>query len=58
MGVGRSVKQAGSEVAGTATGQVKEVAEEAGRQARDLLNETRGQVREQAVPGSRRQRRG
>lgn len=54
VGVGRSVKQAGSEVADTATGQVKEVAEEAGRQARDLLNETRGQVREQARAGQQK----
>ena len=52
--VGQSVKQAGSEVAGTATAQVKEVAEDAGRQARDLLNEAREQVREQARTGQQK----
>lgn len=53
-GVGRSVKQAGSEVAGAATGQVREVAEEAGRQARDLLDEAREQIRDQARSGQQK----
>jgi hypothetical protein len=53
-GVGQSVKQAGSEVAGAATGQVREVAEEAGRQARDLLDEARGQIRDQARSGQQK----
>ncbi|HEV7831304.1 MAG TPA: hypothetical protein VGP04_21185 [Pseudonocardiaceae bacterium] len=48
MGVGQSVKQAGGEVVGTTTEQARGVAEEAGRQARDLLNEARDQVRDQA----------
>jgi hypothetical protein len=54
MEVGQSVKQAGSEVAGTATAQVKEVAEDAGQQVRDLLNEAREQVREQARTGQQK----
>ena len=54
MEVGQSVKQAGSEVAGTATAQVKEVAQDASRQARDLLNEAREQAREQARIGQQK----
>jgi hypothetical protein len=54
MEVGQSVKQAGSEVAGTASDQVKEVAQDASRQARDLLNEAREQIREQARTGQQK----
>ncbi|MDQ4093465.1 MAG: hypothetical protein M3143_08705 [Actinomycetota bacterium] len=52
--MGQSVKQAGGEVAGTATDQVKKVAEDASRQARDLVNEAREQIREQARSGQRK----
>jgi hypothetical protein len=54
MEVGQSVKQAGGEVVGTTTEQARGVAEEAGRQARDLLNEARDQVRDQARAGQQK----
>ena len=41
--------QAGSQVASTATDQAKEVAQETQRQAKDLLDQGRTQVREQAI---------
>jgi hypothetical protein len=47
--VGQSVRDAGGQVAETATEQAKQVAAEAGRQARDLLGEAREQAREQAL---------
>ena len=41
--------QAGSQVASTATDQAKEVAQETQRQAKDLLDQGRTQVSEQAI---------
>ena len=41
--------QAGSQVASTATDQAKEVVQETQRQAKDLLDQGRSQVREQAI---------
>jgi hypothetical protein len=47
--VGRSVGEAGSHVAQTATEQARVVVSETTRQARDLLGEAGGQAREQAA---------
>jgi hypothetical protein len=46
--VGRSARDAGGQVAQTATDQAKGVVTETGRQARDLLGEAQGQARDQA----------
>jgi hypothetical protein len=46
--VGRSVGEAGSRVAQTATDQAREVISETARQARDLVGEASGQARDQA----------
>src|SRR6476469_5143187 len=47
--VQQSAVQAGSQVASTATDQAKEVVQETQRQAKDLLDQGRSQVREQAI---------
>ena len=47
--VGQTAAQAGSQVAATATDQAKEVVQETQRQAKDLLDQGRSQVREQAI---------
>ena len=47
--VQQTAVQAGSQVASTATDQAKEVAQETQRQAKDLLDQGRSQVREQAI---------
>src|SRR3954468_3862770 len=47
--VQQTAVQAGSQVASTATDQAKEVVQETQRQAKDLLDQGRTQVREQAI---------
>jgi hypothetical protein len=47
--VGQSAKQAGSQVASTAADQARQVAGETKRQAQDLVDQGRTQLREQAV---------
>ena len=47
--LGQSAAQAGTQVASTAAGQAQEVVHETRRQAQDLLEQGRSQVREQAV---------
>jgi hypothetical protein len=47
--VGQSAAQAGNQVASTAGDQAKEVAHETQRQARDLLDQGRSQLKDQAV---------
>ncbi|HEV7188026.1 MAG TPA: hypothetical protein VGN28_09045 [Blastococcus sp.] len=47
--VQQTAVQAGSQVASTATDQAKQVAQETQRQAKDLLDQGRTQVREQAI---------
>src|SRR3954447_19096944 len=47
--VGQTATQAGSQVASTAADQAKEVVQETQRQAKDLLDQGRSQVREQAI---------
>src|SRR3954447_6893088 len=47
--VGQTATQAGSQVASTAADQAKEVVQETQRQAKDLLDQGRSQVRQQAV---------
>ncbi len=49
MNVQQTAVQAGSQVAATATDQAKEVVHETQRQAKDLLDQGRSQVREQAI---------
>jgi hypothetical protein len=47
--VGHTAAQAGSQVASTATDQAKQVAQETQRQAKDLLDQGRSQLKDQAV---------
>jgi uncharacterized phage infection (PIP) family protein YhgE len=47
--VQQTAAQAGSQVASTATDQAKEVVQETQRQAKDLIDQGRSQVREQAI---------
>jgi len=47
--VGQTAAQAGSQVAATATDQAKEVVQETQRQAQDLLDQGRAQLKDQAV---------
>jgi hypothetical protein len=47
--VGQGVAEAGQHVAGVAKEQTSQVTAEAGRQAKDLLNQTQGQLKEQAT---------
>src|SRR4051812_49743688 len=52
--VGQTAAQAGSQVASTATDQAKEVAQETQRQAKDLLDQGRSQLREQTISQQQR----